>query len=407
MKEIRHIILLILITSILTSCNGINQREVNLEIATKPLTLELGRGKLKTLPSYDKFQPGKLQIDLRSYDLTTLDLKERYEDLIHADFDTVTKWPYGLPEGFNPKKIIEQGKNPGLNIRDLHNKGITGEGVGIAIIDGALLVNHVEYRDRLKLYEEVHCLDKTSTPSGCAVVSVIAGEKTGVAPKANIYYIAETHKFLTQRTSDIDFSSLALAVKRILEINDTLPKRDKIRALVIDGDWTQTNNDHDAMDKAVEEAKEKGIFVVSNSICETYNQEMDFNGLGRDPLADPDDISSYGPGEEWKSRFFMFEKYSNAKEVLLVPMDSRTTASPTGDSDYTFYNVGDIKLSSAYIAGLYALACQVKPEITPQEFWHTALKTGDTTYIINNVINYNYKFGKVVNPKKLIKELMK
>lgn len=406
-KKNKYVILLILITSILAGCNGVNQSEPNPEITKRPVTLDLGRGKLKTLPSYDKYQPGQLQVDLRSYDLTTLDLKERYEDLIHADFDTTTKWPYGLPDKFNPKKIIEYGKNPGLNIRELHKSGITGKGVGIAIIDGALLVNHVEYKDKLKLYEEIHCLDKTAMPSGCAVVSTVAGEKTGVAPESNIYYIAETHGLTAQGTSNVDFSSLAVAINRIVKINDTLSKEDKIRALVIDGGWTQSDNGYNAINKTVEEAKEKGIFVISNSIYETYNQEMDFSGLGRNPLTNPDDTSSYGPGEEWKSRFFMFEKYSNAKEVLLVPMDSRCTASPTGDSDYAFYNVGGNKLSAAYIAGLYALACQVRPEITPLEFWHTALKTGDTVHIKNKFINYDYKLKKVVNPVQLVNELMK
>jgi hypothetical protein len=406
-KKSKYIILLILITRILAGCNGINQSESNPEITKVPVTLELGRGKLKTLPSYDKYQPGQLQVDLRSYDLTTLDLKDRYEDLIHADFDTITKWPYGLPYGFNPKEIIEYGKNPGLNIRELHKSGITGKGVSIAIIDGALLVNHVEYKEKLKLYEEINCLDKTAMSGGCAVVSAVAGEKTGVAPETSIYYIAETHRLLTQGKPDTDFSSLALAVNRIVKINETLPKGNKIRALVIDGGWTHTDNGYDAMNKAVEEAKEQGIFVISNSIYETYNQEMDFNGLGRDPLSNPDDTSSYGPGEEWKSSFFMFEKYSKANEVLLVPMNSRCTASATGDSDYVFYNVGDIKLSAAYIVGLYALACQVNTEITPQEFWRIALKTGDTVHIKNKVIKYDYKLKKVVNPERLIKELMK
>lgn len=406
-KKSKYIIMLMLITSILASCNGVNQSEPNPEITKRPLTYELGRGKLKMLPSYDKYQPGQMQVDLRSYDLTSLDLKERYEDLIHADFDTVTKWPYGLPDGFNPKEIIEYGKNPGLNIRELHKSGITGKGVSIAIIDGALLINHVEYKEKLKLYEEINCLDKTAMPAGCAVASAVAGKKTGVAPESDIYYIAETHRLLTQETPNIDFSSLALAVNRIVKINDTLPKGYKIRALVLDGGWTQGDKGYNAINKAVEEAKEQGIFVISNSIYETYNQEMDFMGLGRNPLLNPDESFSYSPGEEWKSSFFMFEKYSKAKEVLLIPMDSRCTASPTGDSDYAFYNVGDIKLSAAYIAGLYALACQVKPEITPHEFWSTALKTGDTVYIRNNVINYDYKLKKVVNPKRLIRELMK
>jgi hypothetical protein len=36
----------------------------------------------------------------------------------------------------------------------MHAQGITGQGVGIAIIDNPLLVDHEEYAGRLRLYEE-------------------------------------------------------------------------------------------------------------------------------------------------------------------------------------------------------------------------------------------------------------
>ena len=58
--------------------------------------------------------------------------------------------------GFNPDSIMEIGKNPGLNVRKLHKAGITGKGVGIAIIDQNLLVDHCEYKDQLRMYEEIH-----------------------------------------------------------------------------------------------------------------------------------------------------------------------------------------------------------------------------------------------------------
>jgi hypothetical protein len=62
-------------------------------------------------------------------------------------------------------------------------------------------------------------------------------------------------------------------------------------------------------------------------------------------------------------------------------MDSRGTASPTGYDDYVFYRQGGWSWSIPYIAGLYALACQVKPDITPEVFWSKALETGDAVEI--------------------------
>lgn len=50
-----------------------------------------------------------------------------------------------------------------------------------------------------------------------------------------------------------------------------------------------------------------------------------------------------------------------------------------------------------YVAGLYALCCQVKPDITPEEFWKEAMSTGDVINIENN---------DIANPEKLIKALL-
>ena len=89
--------------------------------------------------------------DISGEDLSFL---ESIDDL---SFDTETIWPDKLPLGFYPKEIIEMNKNPGMGIRELHKEGITGSGVGIAIIDQGLLVDHEEYKDNLVYYEKIHC----------------------------------------------------------------------------------------------------------------------------------------------------------------------------------------------------------------------------------------------------------
>jgi hypothetical protein len=43
-----------------------------------------------------------------------------------------------MPQDFDWERIMELGKNPGLGIRKLHTQGITGRGIGIAIIDQTL-----------------------------------------------------------------------------------------------------------------------------------------------------------------------------------------------------------------------------------------------------------------------------
>jgi len=54
-------------------------------------------------------------------------------------------------------RIMEEGKNPGLGVRDLHAQGITGKGVNVAIIDQNLLGDHPEYINRIAVYYDSGC----------------------------------------------------------------------------------------------------------------------------------------------------------------------------------------------------------------------------------------------------------
>ena len=95
--------------------------------------LDFQRGKLEKLPIYDPEDERYWQLDVRSYDLSALSLKDRSDDLMMSCFDSKTKWSKDLPPSFNAKYIMELGKNPGLGIRTLHRIGITGKGVYVGL----------------------------------------------------------------------------------------------------------------------------------------------------------------------------------------------------------------------------------------------------------------------------------
>ena len=360
-------------------------------------------GKLETLPKFDENSNDNWQVDVRSTDLSSIDLQDRLSDLLHADFDSKTKWPDKLPKDFDQMKIMELGKDPGLNVRELHKQGITGKGVSIAIIDQPLLVNHKEYGDRVKLYEEIHIpKNQEAQMHAPAVASIAVGETVGVAPEAELYYIAETNGTNKNNVLVWDFTYLSQAIDRVVEVNKSLPKDKKIRVISISVGWSQDAKGYKEVTEAVKRAKQEGIFVVSSSLQETYG--LKFSGLGRDGLSDPNNFEVYKPGAFWKSRYFD-GTYDLGQDTLLVPMDSRCTASPTGQEDYVFYSSGGWSWSIPYIAGLYALSCQVDSSITPEVFWQKALETGSTIDIEGN--GKTFKLGKIVDPIKLIKSFDK
>lgn len=368
-------------------------------------------GRITEVPKYDpNSTDNPWQVDLRSMDVSKFDMTNALADLLYSSFDDKTIWPAQLPEGFSPERIMELGKNPGLAVAQLHKMGITGKGIGIAIIDQGLLVDHIEYKERLRLYEEIHCWDETSmhgsavsSMHGSAVSSIAVGRTVGVAPDADLYYIAETHGSVKNGTFEFDFYYLAKAIKRILSINKTLPKKNKIRVLSIAVGWNPRNKGYNDMVAVVEKVKKAGIFIISSSLSPCYENRFNFLGLGREPLADPDDFTSYSPGIWWNKK----ENYSRMakKNMLLVPMDSRCTASPTGNKDCVFYRTGGLSWAIPYLAGVYALACQANTAMTPELFWQNALETGEELKVSKDGQEYN--IGQIVNPVKLIASIQK
>lgn len=363
-------------------------------LAAQPSPQRLLQKPLTSLPRYDPDSPNPHQVRLQSRDLRALDLQDSLPDLLQANFDNNTQWPGELPDGFDPALFLEIGRNPGLGLRTLHEKGITGKGIGLAIIDQNLLVNHVEYADRLRLYEELHSIERNASMHGVAVASIAVGKTVGVAPEADLYYISDyfitanplpwvpilsrailTRGLDSKRASKepamdwsiVDFHWVAKGIARVLAINRDLPAARKIRVISIEIGWTPGQPGYEEAMAAVEQAKKEGVFVISSSLRNTHG--MRFHGLGREPLNDPEDPASYYPITAWGLGL--------REPTLLIPMDARTTAAPTGSADYAFYRQGGWSWVAPYLAGLYALACQVKPDVTPELFWKKALETGD------------------------------
>lgn len=355
---------------------------------------------LKPLPRYNSESAEPFQVDLRGRNLAGHDLSDWREDLVYADFDSRTAWPPPdkLPQGFDPSRVLDRGKNPGLGVRSLHARGVSGRGAGIAIIDQPLLLEHREYADRVRLYEEISV--RPGTPSqmhGPAVASIAVGKTTGVAPEADLYYIGSWPGDWTESGFVYDFRHFAQGVRRMLEINRQLPDNRKIRVIAMQIGWNPGQAGYDDINAACAEAKAAGMLVLSSSLEETHG--FRFNGMGRSPLDDPDDFSSWRPGSWW-ARTWPSDRLEGR---LLVPMDCRATAGPNDVDDYAFYSQGGWSWCTPYLAGMYALACQVHPSTTPDEFWSLALSTGRSVEIEHR--GKKTPLGPILDPVALVAAL--
>jgi hypothetical protein len=335
--------------------------------------LDIGMNRTITLRNLDDLAKLDTFWGVANVSLVKVDLTGQMPRLNKLPFDSRTQWPAAdkLPKGFDPTRLLEDGKNPGLGVRKLHEQGLDGRGVHIAIIDQPLLRNHREYKDRVVQYEPIEVSAVPPQMHGSPVTSIAVGKTCGTAPAAFVhYYAVPTWKWWNEHCKPY-----AATVDRIVADNQKRPADQKVRVISISlGAFSQWP-DHTLWVKAVKHAADEGVLVVS---CDPADYRITI--LKRNPAKDPDLPHSY-------ARQFMF----SAGGGLGVPAGNRTTAAHTGPDDYVFWRDGGMSWTVPYLAGLAALAFQVNPEIKPQaipEFWtKTAAKTSA---------------GQVVNPAAFI-----
>ena len=306
--------------------------------------------------------------------LVRLDLREQSAELSRLSFDSRTQWPPAdkLPNGFDPAALLEAGRNPGLGVRALHEQGIDGRGVHIAIIDQPLLREHREYKDRVVEYTPIDVEGVPPQMHGSPVTSIAVGKTCGTAPAASVHYYAVP----MWKWWDEHCKPYAALLDRIVEHNKELPAGQKVRVVSISlGAFSQWP-DHDLWVKAVQHAADSGIAVVT---CDSMDLQIML--LRRTTGKDPESPASY-------RKQLLFRPPGNGLGVLA---GNRSTAYFGGPDDYIFWRTGGASWTVPYLAGLAALAYQVNPDLDPRTIPDLWMKTATRT-----------SAGLVVNPPGFI-----
>lgn len=271
-------------------------------------------------------------------------------------------------------KIMEEGKNPGLGVKKLHEKGITGKNVNVAIIDQPALLNHPEYKGRVVAYKNFCGKDgEESSMHGPAVISLFAGKDIGVAPGVNIYYAAMP----SWKQDSVYF---AKAIRWILKQNEKLPEDEKIRVISISaapfGEGSPFTKHQKAAKKAYKQAKKAGMVILdANSVIGPCYR------LGEDI----EDAESY------KAGFGKGHEIEPAENIILAPTGGRTTAETfkKGEYSYAYFGLGGLSWGIPYAAGTLALGWQVVPEKSGEEMlgllYDTTTVTKEGGHVINPV----------------------
>jgi serine protease AprX len=271
--------------------------------------------------------------------------------------------------------ILEKGMNPGLGIRKLHEQGITGKGINVAIIDQNMVLDHPEFQGKIVKYFDVGTNQPSNQGSmhGPAVTSLLVGANIGTAPGANVYYVAAP-----SWTADAQY--YADALNWIVDENEKLPDDEKIRVVSVSaapsGPGSPFTANNDAWDVAYGRATEAGILILDCTSNHGITSPCYYD------LDDPDDVASCVPG--WPG----IETQSMPNRIY-IPTSFRTTAEKysQGDFAYQYTGRGGLSWSIPYLSGVLALGWQVRPDLSGAQLldilFDSAYATNDGLKIIN------------------------
>lgn len=334
----------------------------------------------------------------------------------------------GLPQHLqsrteSPERLLEEGKNPGLGIRRLHEQGITGKGVVVGIIDQRISPTHTEFKDAVvsnKEYYTPQSADDTEVSMhGPAVVSLFVGKECGVAPDTKVVYGN------TNMATD-GFIGVARALKDILEYNTQ--HEPKIRIVSVSKGYMESSEERipglDEWIEAKKEAVASGVTIIDSNYFEEHNitgggskhtkdsfDDYDVPLFYKDPdrqFSNVEDVERKVSSlpETYQKEFFkkyttyqgfLGEYAKSRKEELIVPCDYRTMASQEGDDAFRYEEKGGLSWAIPYLAGVFALASQVQPGLSNEEFLHIVKKTAGK----------NREGIEVINPSGIIEEVKK
>ncbi len=311
--------------------------------------------------------------DMRFKDMSRVDLAGRPELAATLTFNQKTVWPKAMPAGADPARILANAMNPGLGVRQLHEQGITGKGVSVAIIDQPLYQDHPEFRGKIAAYHDVGCQSESSM-HGPGVASLLVGTECGTAPGARLYYVAAP-----SWTADTAYQAKAL--DWLVEQNANLPAAEKIRVVSVSaapsGTGSPFKQNKELWDAACERAEAAGMMVLD---C---TQHHGFIWPCFYDAADPENVAKCKAG--FPGRPFSANKATR----LLVPCSPRTTAEEyvKGQCEYQYCGRGGLSWGIPYCAGVLAMGWQVRPELTPQQMrellFASACRTTEGGSIIN------------------------
>ena len=326
------------------------------------------------------------------HDLSALDLREHKDLFMYAPTESMPRsgirgwttnviWPSPdkMPDGFNPMEIMERAKRPNTNA------GATGRGINIAVIDNMLDTTNPEYAGQIKYFEGA--IDGQQLPPNkhaSMVVGHIAGQHTGMAPDANIY-------FFTKRTypdrKKFD-QEICKVLQNVIRFNNAQAPENKIH--ILSCSWGARKKYSPQVYELFDQLEASGVKII---LCGSDDMTADYTMSMRDfiPCNNPN-MTDVQPDVQAAVQEMLDNwaiKYTPDK-IVGIPTNMRTT--PMGADGWQYNITGGESSAAPYIAGVYAAALSGNQLFMTRPDWQselndilksTATQTPDGNYMIN------------------------
>jgi len=334
-------------------------------------------------------------------DISKLDLRAQpdvAEVLPFVQFNLNTNWPSKerMPVGFDPLKILDAAKNPGLGVRALHAQGVTGKGISIGVMDLPILRMNSEYKDRISQYKTFGESGVKSAANSVALISSLVGKTLGVAPEADVYYAAVA-------TDKLDVLYYSEAMDWFIALNKTLPKEKRIRLVMVpvapdnvgEGQYdTPFTTNTDLWAPALKKAEAAGIIVFDL----TNRRQIGSCWL---PLNKRDDFKSVQTGYPEQPDVDVSQNH------VLMPTSPKTVVEEyiEGQTGYRYLPRTGAPFIVSYATGLAALGLQAGGYEKTKDMTLNGMnnKFFETAFVLKN----GPKTNLIVDPEAFVASMKK
>ena len=221
-------------------------------------------------------------------------------------------------------------------IRLLHENGITGDGINVAVIDYGFKIIHNELKDNLVSYIN---FGKTQNHfHGTVVSSKFIGKKIGIAPGAKLYFYES--RFVNQ---------IEEVIKSLEDIYEKNKNGESIRIVSISA---SLHRQSEKFDEIVERLKTQNCYVIDSTLF-----GKDFTCINQDSIT----------GEYYYSKW-QEEHVDGFKKKIAIASGGKMIPLNNTKDGYVYCGESSYSWCIPMFSGLFALALQINPDLTLDEF---------------------------------------